>query len=90
MEEASFNKLPLQEKAVFIRKHGDFVEGQDFYSYQALFYSFENHIVELLYDFSNQIMSVEFVEQKESETYVSAQLEHLIEDVPLKGEATQS
>jgi hypothetical protein len=82
MEETRFNNLPLEKKATFIRKHGNFVEAQDYYSYQVLFYSFENHIVELLYDFSNHIMSVEFVEQKNSESYISSQLESLVDDFP--------
>lgn len=66
MDLSYYNQLPLRDKAELIQKKGDFIEGEDFYSFKILLYTFEEHQVEITYDYSGSLISVEFVEEKES------------------------
>lgn len=66
MDLSYYNQLPLRDKAEFIQKKGDFIEGEDFYSFKILLYTLEDHQVEITYDYSGSLISVEFVEEKES------------------------
>ena len=65
MDEILFNSLSLEAKAEFVQKRGVFVDAEDYYSYRILLYTMDSHKVELLYDFNNQIISVEFIEKKQ-------------------------
>lgn len=49
-----------------VQKKGDFIEGEDFYSFQILLYTFNEHQVEITYDYAGALISVEFVEEKSS------------------------
>jgi hypothetical protein len=69
MNQAMFNNLSLESKAEFIQKQGNFIEGQDYYSYRILWYTLDNHYVELLYDFTDRIVKVEFMEARRDGTY---------------------
>jgi hypothetical protein len=80
MDEALFANLSLAGKAEFVKKNGNFVEAQDYYSYQVFLYTLENHNVELLYDFDEHLVSVEFVETKPPSDFLSRQLESNIGD----------
>lgn len=80
MDEGLFAKLPLADKAEFVKKNGNFIEAQDYYSYQVFQYTLERHTVELLYDFNHNIINVEFIESKPPSDFVSKQLESNIGD----------
>jgi hypothetical protein len=80
MNDYNFNNLSLAQKAEFVQKQGTFVEAQDFYSYHVLYYRLENHEVELLYDFTNQIVSVEFTEKKPPGDFLNDQLESTFDE----------
>jgi hypothetical protein len=80
MNDYDFDNLSLSQKAEFIKKQGTFIEAQDFYSYQILFYRLENHDVELLYDFTNQLVSVEFTEKKPLGDFLNDQLESSLDE----------
>lgn len=84
MDEALFSNLSLADKAEFVKKNGNFVEAQDYYSYQVFLYTLERHTVELLYDFDENLVSVEYVETKPPSDFLSRQLESNI------GDATES
>lgn len=64
MDQSQYNNLSLQAKAELVQKKGDFIEGEDFYSFKILLYTFENHQVEITYDYSGSLISVEFIEEK--------------------------
>jgi hypothetical protein len=66
MDQSSYNTLSLHDKAELVQKKGDFIEGEDFYSFKILLYTFQEHQVEITYDYSGSLISVEFVEEKES------------------------
>jgi hypothetical protein len=83
MDEILFNDLTLQAKEKFVKEHGSFVEAQDYYSYRILLYSLDQHHVELLYDFSDDIVSVEFVEKKNPPDHLSKDLQSFLEDAPM-------
>jgi hypothetical protein len=80
MDEYKFSNLSLADKADFVRKQGSFIEAQDFYSYHVLLYKLDQHDVELLYDFSNKIVSVEFIEKKPPGNFLANQLESYLDD----------
>ncbi len=65
-ESHQYSSLSLKEKAELIQKKGNFVEGEDFYSFKILLYTFQNHHVEITYDYDGGLVSVEFVEGKKS------------------------
>ena len=62
----SYKSLSLKDKADLIQKKGNFIEGEDFYSFKILLYTFKDHQVEITYDYSGSLISVEFVEEKSS------------------------
>lgn len=64
MTDPAFHQLTLQEKAAFIQKRGTFIEGVDFYSFRILLYSFQHHRAELTFDYSNNVVNIEFVENR--------------------------
>lgn len=64
MNESLFNNLSLEEKAEIVLKTGTFIRAEDNYSYRIQYYAFGDHIAELLFDFTDRIVSVEFVEKK--------------------------
>jgi hypothetical protein len=66
MDQSKYNTLSLKDKAELIQKKGDFIEGEDFYSFKVLLYTFEEHQVEITYDYEGALVSVEFVEEKTS------------------------
>ena len=66
MDQSNYNTLSLKDKADLIQKKGDFIEGEDFYSFKILLYTFQNHQVEITYDYAGTLISVEFVEDKSS------------------------
>lgn len=78
----SYNTLSLKDKAELIQKKGSFIEGEDFYSFKILLYTFEQHQVEITYDFSGSLISVEFVEEKPSRhgDQLSSNLDDVLED----------
>lgn len=80
MDENEFENLSLEGKADFVMKNASFVEAEDYYSYRILHYALETHHVELLYDFSNKLISVEFIEKKPPEKYIATQLESRLGD----------
>jgi len=80
MDEIQFNNLTLQAKAEYVQQKGNFIEAEDYYSYQILRYALDMHHVELLYDYTHSVISVEFVEKKESEDYRSSQLDSFFDD----------
>lgn len=80
MDEIQFNKLTLQAKAEYVQQKGNFIEAEDYYSYQILRYALDTHHVELLYDYTHSVVSVEFVEKKDSEDYRSSQLDTFLGD----------
>jgi hypothetical protein len=80
MDENMFNTLSLVGKADFIQKQGNFVEAEDYYSYRIVKYAVDNHHVEIVYDFSNTILSVEFTESKAINPEISSQLESSLGD----------
>lgn len=80
MDDNAFENLSLEAKADFVKKNASFVEAEDYYSYRILHYALEKHYVELLYDFSNKLLNVEFVEKKPPENYISSQLESFLGD----------
>jgi hypothetical protein len=61
MSESLPNHLSLKEQAIFIMEKGTFIEAEDYYSYRILHYQFNNQIAELTLDFSDEVVSVEFV-----------------------------
>lgn len=81
MDDFKFNTLALEDKAEFVKREGKFIDVQDYYSYRILLYSMDNHSVELLYDnTSDCLISVEFTEDKNLNTYLES---HLDEDLAL-------
>jgi hypothetical protein len=80
MDDALFMKLPLADRAEFVKKNGNFVEAQDYYSYQVFQYSLERHTVELLYDFDHNLINVEFTEAKHPSDFLTKQIEYNIGD----------
>jgi hypothetical protein len=80
MNEAMFNDLPLESKAEFIQKQGNFIEGQDYYSYRVLWYILDNRYIELVYDFTDRIVKVEFMEAKPEDTYLMSQIESKLDE----------
>jgi hypothetical protein len=81
MDRSYYNTLTLRDKADLIQKKGDFVEGEDFYSFKVLLYTFEEHQVEITYDYSGSLISVEFVEEKASQhNDLSSRLQDIFED----------
>jgi hypothetical protein len=66
MDQSYYNTLSLKDKAELIQKKGDFIEGEDFYSFKILLYTFDEHQVEITYDYGGSLISVEFVEEKTS------------------------
>jgi hypothetical protein len=66
MDQSYYNKLSLKDKAELVQKKGDFIEGEDFYSFKILLYTFQEHQVEITYDYDGSLISVEFVEEKTS------------------------
>ena len=66
MDQSNYDMLSLKDKAELIQKKGDFIEGEDFYSFKILLYTFQNHQVEITYDYAGALISVEFVEEKTS------------------------
>jgi hypothetical protein len=80
MDEYQFSKLSLEGQADFVKNKGNFIEAQDYYSYRVLLYDLDQHHIELLYDFTDRIVSVEFVEKKPSGNYLSNQLESYLGD----------
>jgi hypothetical protein len=77
-----YNSLSLQGKADLIQKKGNFIEGEDFYSFKILLYTFEQHQVEITYDYSGSLISVEFVEEKPSRhgDQLPSNLDGILED----------
>jgi hypothetical protein len=59
MKEMKFKDLPLSEKANLVREKGQFISAQDFYSYFVLIYELKKHQVNLFYDFTGLLVSVE-------------------------------
>jgi hypothetical protein len=59
MKETKFRDLPLTEKANLVREKGRFISAQDFYSYFILTYELTKHPVNLLYNFTGLLVSVE-------------------------------
>lgn len=79
MNDQAFNQLNLKEQAAFIQKSGTFIEAEDFYSFRIYLYSIDQHRAELTFDYSGNIINVEFIEKKD-EGGISSQLESSIED----------
>ena len=80
MEEIFSKHLSLEAKEQLVRTKGRFVDGQDYYSFRILFYTLGNQNVELVYDFTNAIVSVELVEKKCSPAYFIDELESRLDD----------
>jgi hypothetical protein len=77
----SYNSLSLQGKAELIQKNGSFIEGEDFYSFRILLYTFEQHQVEITYDYSGSLISVEFVEETSRHgDHLSSNLDGILEN----------
>lgn len=66
MDQSLYNSLSLQDKAKLVQQKGNFIEGEDFYSFKILLYTFQEHQVEITYDYQGALVSVEFVEEKPS------------------------
>jgi hypothetical protein len=81
MDEIQFNSLTLQEKAEYVQQKGSFIEAEDYYSYQVLRFTLDTRQVELLYDYTHSVISVEFVDENDKEKYPS-QLESFLGDNP--------
>ncbi|HET9485858.1 MAG TPA: hypothetical protein VFO54_00405 [Chryseosolibacter sp.] len=74
MDETLFNSLTLTQKADFVQENGQFIEAQDFYSFFILAYLLHQQKINLLYDFTGLLVSVER-EESSGENYLSDQLE---------------
>jgi hypothetical protein len=81
MDEVQFNNLTLQAKAEYVQQKGNFIEAEDYYSYQVLRFTLDAHQVELVYDYSHSVISVDFVEKNDTEKYPS-QFESFLGDNP--------
>lgn len=66
MDQSNYDRLSLKDKAELIQNNGNFIEGEDFYSFKILLYTFQNHQVEITYDYAGALVSVEFVEDTTS------------------------
>lgn len=75
MQESLFEQLPLAEKADFIKEKGQFIEGQDFYSFFILVYLLNKRQVKLLYDFSGLLVAIEMQDSPMKENFITAQFE---------------
>jgi hypothetical protein len=64
MNREQFNALPLTEKELFVKKKGQLIEAEDDYSYRLLFYTLDDHLIELMYDNeTDTIVSATLVEE---------------------------
>ena len=69
----------MEQKEQFVLSKGRFIEGQDYYSFRILFYTLGNENVELVYDFSNQIASVDLVDKSQTPSHLISELESRLE-----------
>jgi len=71
MDETLFKSLSLSEKADYVKKHAEFVEAQDFYSFFVLIYLLNQQEYKLYYDFSGLLISVESEEETSREGFLA-------------------
>jgi hypothetical protein len=72
MDEGSFNRLSLDDRAKLLWEKGKFVESVTYYNYCLILYSLNREFVELFYDKSSQsILWISFANEYDMKKYLN-------------------
>ncbi len=66
LDDSRYQNLSLEAKAQLIQSKGTFIEAEDFYSFRIDFYTYNANSVEITYDYSGALVSVEFFDPGQS------------------------
>jgi hypothetical protein len=80
MQTQNFLKLPLQEKALLTKRDGTLLEMEDYYSYQIHKYNLDGQRIDLICDYTDQVISVEMPDKNSSDSRMDDQLESQLDD----------
>jgi hypothetical protein len=80
MQTQNFLNLPLQEKALLTKRDGTLLEMEDYYSYQILKYTLDGERIDIVCDYTDQVISVEMPDKNSTDARIDDQLESQLDD----------
>jgi hypothetical protein len=80
MQTQNFLNLSLHEKVQLTKREGTLLEMEDYYSYQILKYTLNGDRVDLICDYTDQVISVELPDTDSANSKYDDQLESQLGD----------
>jgi hypothetical protein len=80
MQTQNFLNLSTHEKAMLTKREGTLLEMEDYYSYQILKYTLNGERVNIICDYTDQVISVEVADTNSTNSKLDNQLETQLDD----------
>ncbi len=80
MQKQNFINLPIEEQVLLTKRKGTLLELEDYYSYQIFKYTLEGERIDIVCDYSDHVISVEFAHTNSSDSFLADQLESKLDD----------
>jgi hypothetical protein len=80
MQTQNFLNLPLQEKVLLTKRDGTLLEMEDYYSYQILKYTLNGERIDIICDYTDQVISVEMPDSNSTNSKIDDQLESQLDE----------